>query len=154
MAVANESTVIAEAVQDIYQGMTEFASTSVHINSWDWQDESEENSPWVLIEQVGLNSSLEESMDCVVNTWTIPSSIYVPFLDWNSEILELATLRNAVLTTFAANRNLGLVGYFNLRSRSDATPTAPIRPVFDEGSGLEMPFLLALDLVMEVITRD
>jgi hypothetical protein len=155
MAVANESSVIAEAIQTIIGAMSEFDSASVFISSWDFLDRSEQAAPWVLIRQFGLVSSVEE-MDCVTNTWTGLVGPIIPFFDWNQDELQIASLRDAILTEFnlKVNRNLALTDYFNLQTFSDLTPGDPILPDFDEGSGSEMPNILSIPMVFTVITRD
>jgi len=156
MTQINESALIAEAVQDILQAMPEFLSPSVFIVDWSKFDESEAVAPWVLILQPGLQSSLDNTLGngCDVNTWIVPIKIRIPFFDWNPDLIQLASLRDAVLLTFTNARALGLAstGFFSLKEIADASPLDPIvgRSFTDEGATL--PDVLDLDMVLTVET--
>lgn len=154
MSVVNESRVIAEAIQVIIQSMPEFDATSVYISNWDFEDETFDASPWYLQRQFGLVSSLEDSMDCTVNTWSGIGQIMIPFNDWKIDLPLIASLRDAINIRLNSDRNLGLTGYFNLNSIADVFPSEPVIELDDGTNTTDMPVFLMLPIEIEVITRE
>ncbi len=157
MTVVNESSEIATAVRDLIAAMSEFLDASVFINNWDAFDESESKSPWVLIMQTGLVSSVDGAFSNDKNTWSVPIKIRIPFNDWNPDITTLATLRDAVHfeLTKTINRSLGLAdtGFFSVKDISDASPLDPVIGISFTDEAAILPDVLDLDMLMEVVTE-
>lgn len=156
MTIPNESIVIAQAVQTIFQGMVKFAASSVVISNWTQYDQSETASPWVLIFWPGLVQGIDNTFGCDGNLWQIQVEISIPFNDRPEDLQELAELRDATLVEFTANRNLGIPGTVraSLQTIADLTPSFPYRPIYYADEPQDMPDLLALDMVFTISTQE
>lgn len=155
MTVANESTVIVEAIQTIFLGMSEFASQSVVISYWDIFDESEADAPWVLINRAGLQQGIDNTFGCDGNTWTVDVGIWIPFNKWEDDLEQLSQLRDAVLSEFTVKRNLETTALTaSLNTIADLTPAFPFTPYYLIDDGTSMPDMIHLDMVFTIITQE
>jgi hypothetical protein len=115
---------IQEGLQDVFQGMDEFANEDVVINDYSPFDLSTANAPYIIIENSDEFESTQDSF-AEVTTWNIPWVLVERFTDWNETQANFRTRRQAIIDKFNSegnSRSAGGVAGVNIRTIRTVTP--------------------------------
>ena len=115
---------IQEGLQDVFQGMDEFANEDVVINDYSPFDLSSANAPYIIIENSDEFESTQDSY-AEVTTWNIPWVLVERFTNWNETQGNFRKRRQAIIDKFNSGGNArsagGVVGV-NIKIIRTVTP--------------------------------
>jgi hypothetical protein len=104
---------VAEAIQDVLQGMSEFDDADVTISDWKVLDGSSMAAPFAIIKIAGDFGRMWRTKSAET-TYNIPVEIYVKFTEWSTTLLAFRALRQAILDIF--DTAPGVVAGFRVNS--------------------------------------
>lgn len=144
---------IAEGIQTIIQSITGIDAASVSLSDWSLQDSPVTGSPFVRID---VSEDFESVQDApsYENTWNIPVTLLVEFVDWETSMLNFRNIRQSIIDKFnepGTNRSAGGIDGVDIKSIKSISNIEHIyREYNDWEDNLADPIFLAQLIIFEV----
>jgi len=146
-----ESTLQADLQRELLRLTSTFTSGDVTIGDWSVLDGSNLAAPFVIIEVAeAFDSNTENTW---TTNWTIPFTLIVRFVDWDTSMLEMRDTRQIVLaalrdTTHYHASSTALA--WGARRISSATGIDAVYDRYNENTAESIPVFLAQKINLEV----
>ena len=118
---------IQEGLQDIFQGMDEFAEDDVVINDWSILDQSMSEAPYVLISNTD-DPDFKQPTVKFETVWNIRVILFQRFVNWKTTYDGFRDNRQAIMdamNTTGTNRSAGGISGVDVMTIRTATPVIP-----------------------------
>jgi len=126
MSEATIKTGLATAIR----AMSEFATADVVLDDWSVLDLPSSNAPYAIIETSDDFVSRQDTMEPVTR-WEIPITLIVEFVDWSSSMVELGTLRQALIDKINTD-DIRSAGGLEGVTIDELRSSSPVTPMYDQ----------------------
>lgn len=146
-----EATLQADLQRELLRLTATFSSGDVTIGDWSVLDGSSLAAPFVIIEVADTFDSNTENT--WTTNWTIPFTLLVRFIDWDTSMLAMRDARATVLTALRDTTHYHASSTalaWGLRKLSAATGIDAVYDRYNENTAESIPVFLAQKINLEV----